>query len=80
MGAERAVATMTLFGVRWTAAATALYIIAACADVADEAVDAAATTAGPSARLIQLWSAGTPAFGVFVPNERPRGEVAPDGS
>jgi len=80
VGAERAVATMTLFGVRWTAAATALYIIAACADVADEAVDAAATTAGPSARLIQLWSAGTPAFGVFVPNERPRGEVAPDGS
>lgn len=42
--------------------------------------DTSAVDAESTSRLIELWSASTPAFGVFVPNERPRGEVAPDGS
>ena len=48
----------------------------AAAGAAAEApvVDAAQT------KLIRLWAEGTPAFGVFVPNERPRGEAAADGS
>ena len=50
---------------------------AACSDVSD---DSGAADSESTSRLIQLWSAGAPAFGVFVPNERPRGEVAPDGS
>lgn len=29
--------------------------------------------------LVRLWSEGTPAFGVFVPNERERGARGPDG-
>ncbi len=31
-------------------------------------------------RLIQLWSEGTPAFGIFVPSERERGVRGPDGA
>ena len=42
--------------------------------------DTSAVDAESTSRLIELWSASTPAFGVFVPNERPRGEVEPDGS
>ena len=50
---------------------------AACSGVSD---DTSAVDAESTSRLIELWSASTPAFGVFVPNEHPRGEVAPDGS
>ena len=32
-----------------------------------------------STTLVHLWSEGTPAFGVFVPNERERGVTGPDG-
>lgn len=31
-------------------------------------------------KLIRLWAEGTPAFGIFVPSERPRGELVSDGS
>ena len=46
---------------------------------AESAQDATATPAVQTT-LIQLWSEGSPAFGVFVPNERPRDTVAEDGS
>ena len=46
---------------------------------AESAQDAAATPAVQTT-LIQLWSEGSPAFGVFVPNERPRDTGAEDGS
>lgn len=35
------------------------------------------TSAQPE--LIRLWAAGTPAFGIFVPSERERGALGPDG-
>lgn len=38
---------------------------------------AGGTSAQPE--LIRLWAAGTPAFGIFVPSERERGAVGPDG-
>lgn len=33
----------------------------------------------PRTALIELWSEGTPAFGIFAPNERERGARGPDG-
>ena len=33
----------------------------------------------PRTTLVELWSEGTPAFGVFVPSERERGARGPDG-
>ena len=77
MGVERLVVAVGSDRFKLIAVSAALCVIAACSDVPG---DTSAVNAGSSARLIQLWSAGTPAFGVFVPNERPRGEVAPDGS
>ena len=77
MGVERLVVAVGSDRFKLIAVSAVLCVIAACSDVPG---DASAVNAGSSARLIQLWSAGTPAFGVFVPNERPRGEVAPDGS
>ena len=77
MGVERLVVAVGSGGFKLIAVSAVLCMIAACSDVSD---DTNAVNAGSSTRLIQLWSAGTPAFGVFVPNERPRGEVAPDGS
>ena len=77
MGVERVVATVGPYGLRLVAVGATLCMTAACSDVPD---DTSAADAGSSTRLIQLWSADTPAFGVFVPNERPGGEVAPDGS
>lgn len=38
-----------------------------------------ASTAAARTPLIELWSEGTPAFGVFVPSERERGARGPDG-
>ena len=77
MGVERLVVAVGADRFKLIAVSAVLCGIAACSDVPG---DTSAVNAGSSARLIQLWSAGTPAFGVFVPNERPRGEVAPDGS
>tara|TARA_Y100000758_G_scaffold200013_1_gene142879 strand:+ start:2205 stop:3101 length:897 start_codon:yes stop_codon:yes gene_type:complete len=77
VGVERLVVAVGSGGFKLIAVSAVLCMIAACSDVSD---DTNAVNAGSSTRLIQLWSAGTPAFGVFVPNERPRGEVAPDGS
>lgn len=38
-----------------------------------------ADQAAPRTALIELWDAGVPAFGVFVPSERERGARGPDG-
>ena len=77
MGVERVIAMVSPYGFKLIAVSVALCMTAACSDVSD---DSSAADSESTSRLIQLWSAGTPAFGVFVPNERPRGEVAPDGS
>ena len=66
---------------------TALAVLAACGggeDAGGGAPDGAASigpAADASARpaLLELWAEGTPAFGVFVPSERERGAVGPDG-
>lgn len=69
------------FRVAWgIAAAVAL---TACggpgADAGDASSEVAAAEAAPDHvnTLLDLWEAGTPAFGVFVPNERPRPEGSP---
>lgn len=49
----------------------------AASDGAEEAVVRSAERR--SGTLIELWSEGTPAFGVFVPNEREPGERGPTG-
>tara|TARA_Y100000588_G_scaffold159359_1_gene173245 strand:- start:368 stop:1264 length:897 start_codon:yes stop_codon:yes gene_type:complete len=77
VGVERVIAMVSPYGFKLIAVSAALCMTAACSDATD---DTSAADAGSTSRLIQLWSAGAPAFGVFVPNERPRGEVAPDGS
>ena len=77
MGVERVIAMVSPYGFKLIAVSVALCMTAACSDVSD---DSSATDSESTSRLIQLWAAGAPAFGVFVPNERPRGEVAPDGS
>ena len=77
MGVERVIAMVSPYGFKLIAVSVALCMTAACSDVSD---DSSATDSESTSRLIQLWSAGAPAFGVFVPNERPRGELAPDGS
>ena len=70
-------ATLETFGFKFIAANVVLCITVACSEVSN---DTGVSETGSSSRLIELWSADSPAFGVFVPNERPRGEVAPDGS
>jgi len=77
VGVERVIAMVSPYGFKLIAVSVALCMTAACSDVSD---DSSAADSESTSRLIQLWSAGVPAFGVFVPNERPRGEVAPDGS
>ena len=77
MGVERVIAMVSPYGFKLIAVSAALCMTAACSDVSDDSI---AADSESTSRLIQLWSAGAPAFGVFVPNERPRGEVAPDGS
>ena len=77
MGVERLVVAVGSDRFKLIAVSAVLCVIAACSDVPG---DTSAVNAESTSRLIQLWSADTPAFGVFVPNERPRGEVAPDGS
>ena len=77
MGVERLVVAVGSDRFKLIAVSAVLCVIAACSDVPG---DTSAVNAESTSRLIELWSASTPAFGVFVPNERPRGEVAPDGS
>ena len=77
MGVERVIAMVSPYGFKLIAVSVALCMTSACSDVSDDSI---AADSESTSRLIQLWSAGAPAFGVFVPNERPRGEVAPDGS
>ena len=77
MGVERVIAMVSPYGFKLIAVSVALCMTAGCSDVSDDSI---AADSESTSRLIQLWSAGAPAFGVFVPNERPRGEVAPDGS
>ncbi len=60
-------------------------MVAACAGdprggSAPDGGGSAGEIASESLPLIALLSAGIPAFGVFVPDERPAGERAPDGS
>ena len=66
-------------------AVLSVFVTSACGGEASESAtdDAAAaapavTSAGQST-AIRLWSEGEPAFGIFVPSERPRGERGPDG-
>lgn len=61
-------------------------LVGACApaESPDEAggaatASSATTTSAEPTTLIRLWSEGTPAFGIFVPSERERGAVGPDG-
>ena len=77
MGVERLVVAVGSGRFKLIAVSAALCVIAACSDVPG---DTSAVNAESTSRLIELWSTSTPAFGVFVPNERPRGEVEPDGS
>jgi len=57
-----------------------LLIIAACGGEGPDGGSSAASE-GQAERtaLIELWSAAVPTFGVFVPSERERGAVGPDG-
>lgn len=63
-----------------TVLALAVLALAACG-AEDEASSGATemTAATERTALIELWSDGTPAFGVFVPNERERDARVPDG-
>lgn len=69
---------------RATIAATSLFAVLACGgaeayDAGNEGGEVAATAATSRTALIELWSDGMPAFGVFVPSERERGARGPDG-
>jgi len=63
------------------AAFAACLLLAGCApgDTAPDRGEGAQTDQEAS-RLLDLWAAGDPAFGVFVPDEREGGDRAPDGS
>ena len=60
-------------------------VLAACGDrdtgPAQGGSASVGAAGGSSAQpeLIRLWADGTPAFGIFVPSERERGAVGPDG-
>ena len=59
----------------------ALAGLTACGGASDEAAADAEAAPAPPSLAVELWKAGTPAFGVFVPNERPREEMrAEDGT
>jgi len=58
----------------------ALCAIAACGvETTDDASSAIHGEDVERTALIELWSEGVPAFGIFVPNERERGARGPDG-
>jgi len=62
-----------------------LFVVNGCGgDGSEAATDGASgatssVTAAAQSVAIQLWTDGQPAFGIFVPSERPQGEVGPDG-
>ena len=61
-----------------------LFALSGCVGEASEAAagDAAPTASATSPAqsvAIRLWAEGQPAFGIFVPSERPRGERGPGG-
>lgn len=59
-------------GLTRTVSAAAIVVLAACGESGD---------APRQTMAVELWSQGAPAFGIFVPDERPREEMrAPDGS
>ena len=65
------------------AALAACLLLAGCAPgdtAADRGEAAPADQEASRLRLLDLWAAGDPAFGVFVPDEREGAERAPDGS
>ena len=66
-----------------TAAMMISVVLAACggSDGEGDMATADAPEALPQTMAVELWSQGSPAFGIFVPDERPREEMrAPDGS
>ncbi len=62
-----------------------LFILIGCAGEASEAATDSASATTPSVTspaqsvAIRLWAGRQPAFGIFVPSERPRGERGPSG-
>jgi len=56
-----------------------LIVVACGSDGSDGASSAAGELSVERTTLIELWSAGVPTFGVFVPSERERGALGPDG-
>lgn len=57
-----------------------LLIAVACgSDGSDAASSAPGEVSVERTTLIELWSAGVPTFGIFVPSERERGALGPDG-
>lgn len=57
-----------------------LLIVVACgSDGSNGASSAAGEVSVERTTLIELWSEGVPTFGVFVPSERERGALGPDG-
>ena len=70
---------------RYALALVSLFALSACGGEASEAAtDGASGTTPPvtsaaQSVAIRLWAEGQPAFGIFVPNERPRGERGPGG-
>ena len=62
-----------------------LFILIGCALEASEAATDGASATTPDVTspaqsvAIRLWAEGQPAFGIFVPSERPRGERGPSG-
>ncbi len=59
---------------------TGLFIVGGCgSEGSDGAASAAGEVSPERTTLIELWSEGVPSFGIFVPSERERGAVGPDG-
>ena len=70
---------------RYALALVSLFALSACGGESSEAAtDGTSATTPPvvsaaQSVAIQLWAEGQPAFGIFVPSERPRGERGPGG-
>jgi hypothetical protein len=66
---------------RFVLALLVLLVTAACGDTPETAPENGSMEMQSSEQtaLIKLWSDGIPAFGIFVPSERERGALGPDG-
>ncbi|MCH7533149.1 MAG: host specificity protein [Gemmatimonadetes bacterium] len=70
---------------RYALALVSLFALSACGGESSEAAtDGTSATTPPvtsaaQSVAIRLWAEGQPAFGIFVPSERPRGERGPAG-